>query len=211
MRGAGIIGEVLRDARYALRGFARTPGFTAAVVLILAIGIGGMRRSSRSSTSCSWAIFPFPTASNLWLSTNRSPLPTTTTLPLQNWLAWQKASRSFTSLAAWGYRIGVTFTGEGEPEALTGQTVSAEFLPLLGVQPFMGRAFTAEEDLPNAERVVILSYGLWQRRFGRDPDILGRTIELNANPYQIVGVMPEGFTSFLQMDRSISITGCLTR
>ena len=194
IRGAGIMGEVLRDARYALRGFARTPGFTAAVVLILGLGIGANAAIFSIVDKLLLGDLPFPDGEQLVaVYESQPPSNNYNVATPENWLAWQEASRSFTSLAAWSYRIGLTLTGEGDPEALTGQTVSAEFLPLLGVEPLLGRAFTAEEDLPNAERVVILSYGLWQRRFGRDPDILGRTIELNANPYQVVGVMPEGF------------------
>ena len=193
IRGAGIMGEILRDVRYALRGFARTPGFTAAVILILAIGIGANTAIFSIINPLLLGDLPYPEGDQLVAVYESQPPSDYNVATSENWLAWQKASRSFTSLAAWGYRTGVTLTGEGEPEAVTGQTVSAEFLPLLGVQPFLGRVFTAEEDRPNADRVVILSYGLWQRRFGRDPDILGRTIQLNANPYQIVGVMPQGF------------------
>jgi predicted permease len=194
IRGAGLLGEILRDARYALRGFARTPGFTAAVVVILAIGIGANAAIFSIVDQLLLDDLPYPDGEQLVAVYSARPPSDYNVSTPENWLAWHTANRSFSSLAAWSYRTGLTLTGQGEPEALIGQAVSAEFLPLLGVEPLLGRAFSAEEDRPNSESVMILSHGLWQRRFGSAPDILGRRIELNAMPYRVVGVMPEGFT-----------------
>jgi predicted permease len=194
MNSAGLVSDMVRDGRYALRGFARTPGFTAAVVLILAIGIGANAAIFSIMEALIFGNLPYPDGEQLVaVYDSQPPFDYNVTTP-ENWVEWQRESRSFSWLAAWGYLTGLTLTGAGDPVTLTGQLVSAEFLPLLGIEPMLGRVFTQEEDRPNAPRVVILSHGLWQRRFGRDPDILGRTVELNGNPHEIVGVMPEGFS-----------------
>jgi len=200
VRGAGILGDLLRDARYAVRGFRRTPGFTAAVVLILAIGIGANAAIFSIMEALIFGDLPYPDGEQLVaVYDSQPPFEHNVTTP-ENWVDWLEQSRSFSSLAAWTYSS-ATLTGEGEPASLTGQLVSAEFLPLLGVAPLLGRVFTPEEDRPNAPRVVIVSHGLWQNRLGGDPGVLGRTIELSpefggqpgGNRYEIVGVMPRGF------------------
>ena len=117
-----------------------------------------------------------------------------------NWLDWQRLSEGFESFAAWVYTT-ATLTGENEPELLTGQAVSSEFFPSLKVLPQLGRAFSPEDDTPSttsqganmSSRVVILSHGLWQRRFGGDSNIVGRKVELDAAMYEVIGVMPQGF------------------
>jgi predicted permease len=200
VRGAGVLGDVLRDARYAVRGFRRTPGFTAAVVLILAIGIGANAAIFSVMQALIFDDLPYPDGGQLVAVYDSQPPSDYNVTTPGNWVDWLEQSRSFSSLAAWSYSS-ATLTGEGEPATLTGQLVSAEFLPLLGVAPMLGRTFTPEEDRPNAPRVVILSHALWQDRFGEDPDILRRTLELNTafggqaggNRYEVVGVMPRGF------------------
>jgi putative ABC transport system permease protein len=212
IRGAGVLGEVLRDARYALRGFRRAPRFTAVVVLILAIGIGANAAIFSIMDTLILGELPYPDGEQLVaVYESRGSSNNYNVATPDNWVAWLQESQSFRSLAAWSYAR-ATLTREGEPVTLTGQLVSAEFLPLLGVEPMLGRAFTLEEDRPNAQRVVIVSYGLWRSRFGGDPDILGRTIELNptfggqagGNRYEIVGVMPESF-SFVPANGSAEV------
>jgi len=119
-----------------------------------------------------------------------------------NWLDWQKDSRSFESFAAWTNRFPSTLTGSGEPERLKAETVSHEFFPLLGVRPVLGRVFSPEDDRPGAPLTAILSYSLWQRKFGGDKEILGKTIELNAMAVEVIGVMPDGFR-FLSYDTDV--------
>ena len=98
----------------------------------------------------------------------------------------------------------ITLTGRGEPERLEGQSVSANVLSLLGVQPTAGRIFLPDEDHPDNHRVVVLSYGLWQRRFGRDAGLVGQQITLDGEPFTVVGVMPPGFF-FPQRDSELWI------
>src|SRR5262249_56239893 len=104
-------------------------------------------------------------------------------------------SRSFESFAAWTNRFPSTLTGSGEPERLKAETVSYEFFPLLGVQPVLGRIFSANDDRPGAPPTAILSYSLWQRKFAGDKGILGKTIELNAMAVGVIGAMAAGFRS----------------
>ena len=86
-----------------------------------------------------------------------------------------------------------TLTGEGEPEKVEGRRVTASFFPVLGIAPRIGRAFRPDDDRPGADRVTVLSHGLWQRRFGRDPNVVGRDILLNGEKHTVIGVMPPGF------------------
>src|SRR5204862_2158128 len=95
-----------------------------------------------------------------------------------NWLDWQKESKSFDALAAWTDRSTLTLTGDGEPERLKAQAVSNEFLRVVGVPPMIGRDFVADDDRPGVPRRAILAYSLWQRRFGGDPAIVGRILQL---------------------------------
>src|SRR5204863_5571131 len=109
-----------------------------------------------------------------------------------NWFDWQRMSQSFESLAAWN-STQATLTGQGDPELLNGQVASKEFFPLLRVTPLLGRMFRPEDDVPKAPHVVVLSHRLWQRRFGGDPNIIGRKIDLESEPYEIIGVAPADF------------------
>lgn len=194
IRGAGILEDLLRDTRYGVRNLCRTPGFTVTVVLTLAIGIGANTALFSVIDRLLLRPLPYPQSEQIMMVYESLPL-----LKLDravaspaNWLDWQRESRSFEVLAAWRAN-GMTLTGAGEPERLTGQNVSAEFFDLLRVQPAQGRTFTMDDDQPGAHRVVVLSDAFWRRRFGGDPNVIGRMIELDANSYEIVGVMPPGF------------------
>ncbi|HYR43969.1 MAG TPA: ABC transporter permease [Terriglobia bacterium] len=194
IRGAGILEDLLRDARNAMRNLRRTPGFTVTVVLTLAIGIGANTALFSVIDRLLLRPLPYPQGEQLMMVYETLPL-----LKLEhadvspaNWLDWQRESRSFEALAAWSANA-MTLTGEGEPQRLNGQAVSAEFFDLLRVPPSLGRTFTMDDDQPDTHRVVVLSGGFWRRRFGGAPNVIGKTIELDANAYEIVGVMPSGF------------------
>src|SRR6185369_15616618 len=105
---------------------------------------------------------------------------------------WRDQNKSFEQIAAF-HSQAFNITGKGEPENLGGVRASASLFSLLGVEPRLGRTFTAEEDLSGAQRVVIISHGLWLRRFGSDENIIGQKITLNDESYDVVGVMPPGF------------------
>src|SRR5499426_3461622 len=190
------------DIRYCLRTLARTPVFTITVVLTLALGIGANSAIFSIVDRLLLRSLPFPNGQQLVvLHESRRAAPRMDVSPA-NWLDWQKDSRSFESFAAWTNRFPSTLTGSGEPERLKAETVSHEFFPLLGVRPVLGRVFSPEDDRPGAPLTAILSYSLWQRRFGGDKEILGKTIELNATAVEVIGVMPDGFR-FLSYDTDV--------
>ena len=126
-----------------------------------------------------------------------------------NWLDWQRDSKSFESLAAWSAQA-ITLTGEGEATRLNAQLVSEEFFPALRATPALGRTFTSDEDRSGGPNVVILSYGLWRGRFGGDPAIIGKKIELDDNSYEVIGVMAAGF-HFVDSDTDCWIPYRLSR
>jgi putative ABC transport system permease protein len=177
-----------------MRNLRRTPGFTVTVVLTLAIGIGANTALFSVIDRLLLRPLPYPQSEQLMMVYESLPLLKLDRAPVSpaNWLDWQRESRSFEALAAWSAN-GMTLTGAGEPERLNGQNVSAEFFDLLRVRPSLGRTFTMDDDQPRAHRVVVVSDGFWRRRFGENPNIIGKTIELDANDYEIVGVMPTGF------------------
>src|SRR6185295_1851010 len=118
-----------------------------------------------------------------------------------NWLDWQRQSRTFSGFAAWR-TAAFTLTGVGEPLRVNAQLVSAEFFPLLGVSPLLGRTISAQDDRPNAPSVAILSYELWQRRFAGDANTIGRIVQLSDRPVEVIGVMPAGFR-FIYQDNDV--------
>jgi predicted permease len=131
-------------------------------------------------------------SSNYGNSRAQSDGPTRMSVSPANWLDWQRESRTLESIATWR-TIVLTLTGVGEPLRINAQLVSAEFFPLLGVEPLLGRTVSQQDDLPNSPRVGVLSYELWQRRFGGDPGVVGRIVQISDRPAEIIGVMPARF------------------
>jgi len=185
---------IWQDLRYGARMLMKKPGFTLIAVITLALGIGAntaiftvvnavlLRPLSYSEPERIMRLAPdWPNASFRSASETK-------------FIFWREHSQAFDGVAATtGIGSGVNLSGGSEPEFVAGVRVSADLFRVLGVNPAIGRGFTREEDSPNGERVVILSYGLWQRRFGADPAIAGKSVSINDNPYTVVGVMPEDF------------------
>ncbi|HVW03773.1 MAG TPA: ABC transporter permease [Vicinamibacterales bacterium] len=195
--------DLARNVRHAVRGFTRTPGFAITVVLTLALGIGGSTAIFSIVDQTLLRPLPYPNGDELVTIYETAPAfglgpeqivfgQTRNVVSPANWLDWQRDSHSLQQLAAWR-GASWTLTDAGDPVRLDVQLVSSEFFPLLGVQPLLGRTITPDDDHPNAPRVVVLSHDLWQQRFGGDPKVVGRAIELNDSPARIVGVMPAGF------------------
>ncbi|HEY2905427.1 MAG TPA: ABC transporter permease [Vicinamibacterales bacterium] len=186
---------LLQDVRYALRTLVRNPGFAALTILCLALGIGV--NSTIFSVVDTVAIRPLPfsnpdelVALHTTHKANGVDSGGTSYLDLQDWKARTHAFADLASVA--GRSLTIADQGE-EPERFLGATVSWNLFPLLGVQPILGRQFRAEEDAVGAPRVVMLSHGVWQRRYAGDPSIVGRTITVNGDPHTVVGVMPPRF------------------
>ena len=189
-----VFETALADARYAARRLRSSPAFTATAVATLALGIGASTAVFSAVSPILVQPLPFPHASRLVAIRDRNVqgIPMATTLGTYEEL--RVRSRSFEALAtADQWRPSITSTGE--PERLHGQRITANYFDVLGVAPVMGREFTVDEDRPGGPNVVILSDGLWRRRFGADRAIVGRVIELDGDDYTVVGVMPRGFTN----------------
>ena len=185
--------DVLRhDLRFAVRALRRRPGFAAVVVGTLALGIGA--NSAIFSVVNGVLLRPLPyqrpaEVVTLWM---RWPGNAHGELSQPEYWDLGEQSRSFTRLAAFADGS-LTLTGAGEPERLRAGFASAGALPLLGVAPALGRNFGPEDDLPGRPPVVLLSDGLWRRRFAADPGVVGRTLRLDDAPATVIGVMPPGF------------------
>ena len=184
---------MLSDLRFALRSLAKTPGFTATVTLVLALGIGAT--TAIFSVVHAVLMHPFPYQDGnqiLFVGSTRTGENGQMPVTYPDYLDWRKSVQSVDHLA---YASGssVTLTGINAPAVLRNGAISAQAWPLLGMQPVLGRVFTENEDHPGAAPVCVLSHATWQKRFGGDPGILGRSITLDGKPYAVIGVMPPTF------------------
>jgi putative ABC transport system permease protein len=182
---------------------AKKPGFTFIGVLALALGIGANTAIFSVVNAVLLRPLPYQHPERLvWIwETNPGADIKQETASMPNFNDWRTQSQSFEEMAAFA-GAALTLTSEHEPERIPGSVITANFFSVLGIQPLMGRSFTPEENGEKGARVVILSHGLWQRRFGGNPNIIGQTITLNSNPYQVVGIMPPGFKNPLPSQRN---------
>src|SRR5918996_3033227 len=190
--------DIARDIRHGARGLWRSPGFSVAVILTLALGIGGNTAVFSVVDQLLLRPLPYPDGDRLVIVEESVGANPHADVSPDNWLDWQRESRTFRGFAAWR-SWSFTLTGTGEPRRVNAQQVSSEFFPLLGVAPLLGRTISDDDDRPNGPRVAVLSYRAWQQQLGGDPRAIGRTIQLDDRPYEIVGVMPAGFR-FVQED-----------
>ena len=185
------MGALLQDVRYAIRLGARTPAFTAVAVLALAIGIGANTAIFTVVNAVLIERLPFKDSDRLvvlWEASPQRPDRANTVGPA-NYLRWRERATAFEDLAG-VVDTRINLTGDAAPEELVSQNVTAGFFPILGVAPLVGRTFTDVENADPNAAATILSYALWQRRFGGDASIVGRSIQLNGAPVTVVGVMP---------------------
>ena len=182
---------LLQDLRYAFRLLAKSPGFTAIAVLTLALGIGANSAIFSVVNGVLLRPLAFRDPARLVIVAEKSPFPTIST-SYQNFVDWHDQSRSFESMEA-TRGTGLSLTGAGEPELLLARMATAGLFPLLGVEAHIGRTFLPEENRAGGTPVALLSYGLWQRRFGGSREIIGKPITLSSQPYTVVGVLPAGF------------------
>jgi putative ABC transport system permease protein len=185
------------NLRYALTILRRSPGFASVAILILAFGIGANTAIFSLVDTILLRPLPYRDASRLVMVWQSVPGQHLGQVPVSqaDFADFQKQNRSFASMAAlFVDKEEFGLTGDGDPEQVRGVPVSANLFQLLGVQPMIGRDFIRGEDQPGKENKVILSYGLWQRRFGGDRSVIGRTITLDRQPRTVIGVMPRGFS-----------------
>ena len=195
---------ILHDLRYALRVLARNPGFTAIAILTLALGIGANTAIFSVVNAALLRPLEFRDPARLVIVAEKSSFPVIST-SYQNWLDWRDQSHSFESIE--GTRgTTLTLTGAGEPERLNARMATAGLFPLLGINTIAGRAFIADEDRAGGTPVVLLSHGLWQRRFGSAQEILGKPINLDSRPYTVIGVLPPNFQVLQPADVFVPFT-----
>jgi predicted permease len=186
--GVTLLENFLQDLRYGARSMVRSPGFTAVAVIALALGIGANAAIFSVVNAVLLRPLAYRDSDRLVTILHGGDDP----VAVANYIDWRNQSQSFEAMAAADY-WSANLTGLDHPDRLLGLKVTQNLLPMLGVQPFLGRLFVKGEDEVGAEHEVILSYNLWQRRFSGDPNILGKAMVLNGNSYVIVGVMPQGF------------------
>jgi predicted permease len=193
-RGFRWMDEFLCDARYACRSFRRTPSFAGIAVATLAIGIGVTTAVFTLFNAVLLRPLPFRDAERLAVvyAQNREMQATEVNISYPDYLDWQRRVRAFAGLAVFNWGA-YTLSGPEGAERVNGAEISATLLPVLGVEPLVGRNFTHDEQQLGRNRVMLIGYGLWKRRYAGDPAIVGRSITVDGLPYTIVGVMPPEF------------------
>jgi putative ABC transport system permease protein len=191
------IDELRQNVKYAIRTLYRTPGFTVAAAMTLALGIGANTLMFSVVNATLLQPIAFPDADRLvtvWKGRVSDPQHLNI-VSMPNYRDYRERSRSFESLALFDSAgRGYNLSGGGEAEQVPGLRVTASLFTVLGVPPQIGRTFLPEEEEAGNNRVVVLSHGLWTRRYGADPSIVGRTIQIDSQPHVVVGVMPASFT-----------------
>jgi predicted permease len=198
-RGLPWVGDLGRDVRYTVRTLGRSPGFSAIVLLTLAIGIGANAAVFTVVNGVLLKPLPYPDPEELiavWQTAPGAEGLTSVSgdlrLSASMFFTYAEHNHSFQNIGIWWPNV-ATVTGAGEPELLNVVSVSQGTLETLGVQPSIGRWFSAGDLSPGGARTVILAHGYWQRRLGGDPLVIGRRLVIDSEPYEIVGVMPAGF------------------
>src|SRR5215467_4072816 len=183
------------DIRFAFRSFAKNPWFTLAAVLSLAIGIGANTSIFSVANALLFRPLPYDNPDRLVILWNRSPGLSIT----QDWFStaqYLDIKTSHHGFEQLSIAIGGNYnlTGRGDPERVGVMRVSSNLLPMLGVRPALGRLLTPDEDLPGRPATDVLTDGMWTRRFGRDPQMIGKSILINGQTYEVVGVLPQRFS-----------------
>ncbi|HET8783521.1 MAG TPA: ABC transporter permease [Pyrinomonadaceae bacterium] len=191
---SNLITDFFQDLRYAGRMQLKNPGFTVVALIALALGIGANTAIFSVVNSVLLRPLPYKDPERLvmvWEDASKFGYPRDTPATA-NFVDWRNQNTVFEGMAAIADES-FNLIGTGDPERLEGRLVSANLFPLLGVDPQIGRTFTSAEDQPGSNRVVVLSYALWQRRFGGDNNIVGQPLNLNGETYTVIGVMPARF------------------
>jgi len=194
-RGINWLEDLRQDLIYGIRMMRREPGLTATALLVIALGIGVSTAIFSADHAVLFRVLPYPNSGQLVEVFQKSvPRPSIDRMLVApaNYLDWQGDMEIFQSFAAWQV-TNFNVTGSDNPERIRAAQVSANLFDVLGVAPMLGRAFQRGEDSLGRDSVVILSYGLWQRRFDGNQDVLGKTIVANDRKYTVIGIMPRDF------------------
>jgi predicted permease len=194
-----MLDELRQDVRYAIRALHRSPGFAAVAIVTLALGIGVNTAVFSVVRSVLLEPLPFRDAARIvrvWHANRTSGLPKQP-ISEPDFLDWRRQARTVAAMGGYWFTdglSGVDLTGSPEPERLSVALVTGGFFETLGTTAERGRVFGAGDHVPGRDRVVVLSHGFWMRRFGGDPALVGRTLTLNGQAFEVVGVMPPRFT-----------------
>jgi putative ABC transport system permease protein len=187
-----LMTTLLSDLRFGARMLLKNPAVTFIAVLALTLGIGANTAIFTVVNAVILGSLPYANPEQLVTVWERREGREQNVINLANFTDWKEQNHVFTDMAAF-VDLRVNLTGEGAPEEIPGQVVTTNLLPLLGVNPIRGRLFAPDEGKEGQPHVAVISYGLWQRRFGGDENLVGRTVQLNNLPYTIIGILPEGF------------------
>ncbi|HEX2664854.1 MAG TPA: ABC transporter permease, partial [Candidatus Acidoferrum sp.] len=197
-RGFQRLETLVQDVHYGLRQLRRSPGFTAVAVLTLALGIGANTAIFSLVNGVLLQPLPYRSPDRLAMVWEKSRDGSAQNVGYATYLDWKAQSKSFEQLAI--YSSWQPVLQEGEPGQLNGLRVTSNYFRTLGVHPEIGRDFLPEEDVPNANKVVMLSHSLWRRKFNSDPNVVGKTIDMNATQYIVAGVLPASYQSLMSQD-----------
>jgi len=186
------VNGLIQDVRYALRQLRKSPGFATVTVITLALGIGANTAIFSVVNAVLLNPLPFPHADRVVSMFQATPNFFKGSISYPNFLDWQRDNRSFEAMAAYRSTDG-SITGVGQPENVPAERVSANFFPILGVNPILGRNFTSEEDQRGASPMALISEGLWKRKFGSDRNLIGQRLIVAGQPRTIIGVIPASF------------------
>lgn len=190
------IENVWRDLRFALRSLAKTPGFTAIAILVIAVGIGVNTAVFSVINTVLLKPLTYPDPQSLVELRNTGPQGSFPGANVPKFNIWHQQSNIFQQVAGYDFGgAGLNLTGDDNPQQVQGIHVTADYFAMFGAPVIAGRTFTTAEDSPHGGHVVVLGYGLWKSRFGGDPNIVGRTIQLDGLPYLVVGVIGRGFVT----------------
>jgi putative ABC transport system permease protein len=184
---------IIQDMKYALRWFRKNPGFAALAIVTLALGIGVNTAMFSVVNAVILQPLPFSEADRIVWMAETGPEIKDRWISYPNFRDWRTRNQSFEAMSTFrGWSMNLT--GTGEPENLDARMVGADYFKVMRTTPLLGRDFTEQDDQPGAAAVTILSYPFWQKRFAGDPNIVGKDIVLDDNPYTVIGVMPESFS-----------------
>lgn len=186
--------SIRQDVRFAVRSMSKGPGFTAAAVLALALGIGANTAIFTVVNAVLLRPLPYKDPERMVFLTRTYPNGRGTSVSIPKFFTWKRNNNVLESVTAYDFMgPGVSISGEGDPEQIKAIHASADFFSLFRVTPAAGRFFTESEDRPGGPRVAVISYGLWTRRFGRDRSLVGRQVVLSGEPYTVVGITAPDF------------------
>lgn len=193
--GDALMRSLVTDVRHATRSLLKRPALSALVIVTLALGLGANATIFALIDAVVLRPFTVPNLDRLVMVSETAPymmFAGQETVSPANFRDWKRQANVFDRLLAFDW-WDVNMSGGDEPERVSGFFVGADFFPALGVQPLLGRAFTQDEEIRGGHQRVVLGYDLWRRRFGGDPGLIGKTIQLDAQPYEVIGIAPAGF------------------